>query len=127
MKNQFSDKETSQMVKELGFDEECTHIISQREVLALCRFKDGIYVSLKNSDDVAKKYCTAPLWQQIEEWLWEKESRTWINIVRNLGEYSFSVFQEGIQISMPSAKFDSPLTAKREGIKAVVKYIHKQL
>ncbi len=125
MKEQFADRETSQMVKKLGMDESCMAYYGWG--------KDGHELTItallrKNSEEPISKirnFFVAPTLQQIEEWLWEKHK-----IYISLKTYHKKFY---CRISNPLAntiitkQVAFPVTAKIEGIKAAVKHLHEQL
>lgn len=123
MKSHFADYETSKMLKELGCD-----------LIPLCIFYDngkGQEIFWASQSD---KSMPAFLWQQAEQWLWEKQK---INIEQNLfygnqKELRLNIyteaFRDGNSIWFFRHKFETsnPITAKIEGIKAAVKYLHSK-
>lgn len=124
IESQFVDFEIAKMLKELAFDAECRDYYDENGELTKCvHYKDGLFISFKNSDEL---YTTAPSWQDIEQWLWEKheivirviyDSKIFHSIV---GRKNFSV------IDTLGVDFDSPITAKIEGIKSAIKHLHSK-
>lgn len=58
--------------------------------------------------------CKAPLWQQVEEWLWDI-NRQWMRV-----EYG-----NGIFFAMHTLEtFSSPIATKIESIKGIIKYMY---
>jgi hypothetical protein len=110
------------MLKRLGFDEECY----------------GFFVKMKDGWDVMELKCrnekhaiTAPLWQQVEAWLWEKHEVAIFPAVAITEEGDKKPFywsEIGLDIEREDPEmFNSPITAKIEGIKSAVKHLHNQL
>ena len=76
-KEQFADYETSKMLKELGFDENTNawYPIIRKEVGRLVLHPQ--YFDYNDKDCFNKEYnrrCSAPLWQQVKQWLWGEHS-----------------------------------------------------
>ncbi len=86
MTEQFATYEISLKLKELGFNEECLAIyinlvlkpIIQKPISGEFNYK---FKSVRNSVIVNSENCSAPLWQQVIDWLRVKQC---INIVRDL-------------------------------------------
>lgn len=129
MKEQFVDFETAKMLKELGFNEACEYmydgfILIRSEKLP-ARYETNFNSEL--SKHRFAKYISAPLWQQVEQWLWEEH-----NIILEIDEVDngrifCSVSKLGENYLFETEANDSPITAKTEGIKAAVKHLHSQL
>lgn len=117
MKDQFVDYETAKMLKELGFDEKCfAWYIIQEKTIVIEKCETNTIGVLKS-----------PLWQQVEQWLWEAHKIRFI--IEGCSCFCLYVCDsEQREIySDRSEKFLSPITAKNEGIKAAVKYLHRQI
>lgn len=127
MKEQFTDYETAKMLKELGFNQPC-----------YARYNDDILGenacmgSLDHNTDNADWVTSAPLYQQAEQWLWEKKiyvnvscHKGIINKPRDFTVCSLDVDKKEI-IAVVSRAFDSPITAKTEGIKQAIKHLHSK-
>lgn len=133
MHNLFADYQTSKLLKEhLGFDEICiawyTDHAENKESIQQMTFDMHMYFDdndIKNSEVDEGVYC-ASLWQQIEEWLWEKNGRIWIDVYRHNGEYFFYIHQQGKILLLSTTIFNSPITASTEGIKAAVKWLYNE-
>lgn len=79
----------------------------------------------------------APLWQQIEQWLWDKHKlvicvditnahdRSCVYVVRS-GETSGIILPEIVESSKSFKRFPSPITSKQEAIKDTIQYLFKQ-
>lgn len=125
MKNQFVPYETAKALKELNLNQEIFE-------------GDWYYVTMK--DDTQKAFCwtsgedkpyefmnpiKAPLWQQIEEWLWEKH-KIWISIKYSLGEYYYVAYRKRVEMVMhndDNLLFSSPITAKHSAITSAIKHL----
>lgn len=147
MKDQRADYKTSKMLKELGFDEECFGFFvkpfrNDDRIDFLYNYtKQGILFK-HNSDSETKNWndpnckCSAPLWQQVKQWLWEKHD-IFIEVVdvstqdesihsdKMIGiiefEYAVKIKEEYIEVNQT----DSPITAEIEGIKKAVQYLYE--
>lgn len=112
MNKQFCDYETAKKLKELGLKEKCFGFYANKgKVHNIC---DNNWHSHRKIGE--KIPVTSPLWQQIEEWLWE-EHKIYIGLSRGLDDFWM--------VKYVDKTFDSPITAKIEGIKAAVKYLTK--
>ena len=117
MEKIFVDYEISKMLKELGFDLGITDVSKAYD---------------KNGDEVnwttKHFYCWKPLWQQVEEWLWDKH-KIYIETTAIGGdEFEMGIYKqpEGTVLNIEEDYFNSPITAKMGGIKQAVKYLHAQ-
>ena len=63
--HQCADYETSKMLKEIEFSEDC-----------ICWFDDKKEIMFSFTSKDESQYVHAPLWYQVEEWLWEKHKIT---------------------------------------------------
>lgn len=124
MKEQFVPYETSKMLKELGFDEPCFGLYGIHGEFRYSHEAVQLYRP-KNSD---LTICTtAPLWQQVKQWLFDRQSKVRIDVARSQGEYFVGVFKEGLHLFSIDAQFNSPITAEIEGIKKAVEYLHEKI
>lgn len=122
MKQQFADYETVKRLKELGFDKSCLAFYYDAA--------DGYFSKKFELGSMHKQfngYFLAPLWQQIEEWLFEEHSMA-IQMTSECGTYGngecgyyYSCYNGNEFIENVS-----PITAKMEGIKAAVKHLHEK-
>lgn len=108
---QFADHPTSQMVKELGFNERCYEYGSE-----------GLF--------------GYPSWWQIKQFLWEKYKFTVCVDINRDKECHCCVRDYNMEIIIPSdilsenwkpKFFDSPIEAERDAIRKAVKHLHEQL
>lgn len=127
MKENFCDYETSKMLKELGYNEVClawfTDRADDKTQLQQMSFEMSAYYSedeIKNSEVDEEVYC-APLWQQAKQWLWEKHKMAIYPEI--LSGYYYKIFKRGEIPIGGLTKYDSPIEAEIEGIKAAVKYL----
>lgn len=135
MKDNFADYETSKMLKELGFDEPCLghYWTDHREVeVRLYREHEGIQQSNSKIENNFPPTFTAPLWQEVEKWLWDKHKIV-IQVtdissrIDGYNEYEFEttiIDEHGFIDYM--ASLTSPIDAKINGIKNAVKHLHTQ-
>lgn len=125
MNEQFVDFVTAKLLKELGFDSECRDYYNENGELSQCvHYKDGLYISFKNSDEL---YTTAPLWQQVEHWLWHNKSICILIISDSYGKiFQYLIYWKNIKIEISRKDLDSPIIAKNEGILKSIEYIHSQ-
>lgn len=115
MKEPFADYETSEMLKELGFDEKVIGYHLNKV--------DGVYITAYERVEQHRSI-KAPLWQQVEEWLWEKHKIYFKLLTGFFGfQYTSHMNEEDFIKSTISA---SPITAKIEGIKQAVKHLHSK-
>ena len=70
MKKQFVTYEIALKLKKLGFDEECLGIYNPE--LNMNIYGVGVNWNTENINDIKKEWCSAPLYQQIIDWLREK-------------------------------------------------------
>ena len=68
MEKQFVTHEIAKQLKRLGFDEECLGIYCPE----LDIHNVGVNWNTNNINDIKKEWCSAPLWQQVEDWFREK-------------------------------------------------------
>lgn len=118
MKDQFVDYETAEMLKELGFDEKCFawYIIEDKTIV--------IEKCETNTIGVLK----SPLWQQVEQWLWEKlETSIHVDVNHICKIYLSNGEEIFLGLDKGDMPFLSPITAKNKGIKAAVKHLHQQI
>jgi len=114
--------EHSKMLKELGFDEKCFAFHSNTNlIIQECHSAD-----IKPHWD---RTFLAPLWQQVEEWLWnthkisiECECVSVHDIMFKVRVYKFMRGEAGL---IQYLHFDSPIIGKMEGIKKAIEYLHE--
>jgi len=133
MKEQFADYETAKMLKELGMNEKCFACYNSAKTFILFDEDDCGYTHKNTELHSNNQFMTAPLWQQIEVWLWgmhfmwiEMEMRTESPKMEGGEEFKFEVTCLSSTGAFFGKRFDSPITAKIEGIKAAVKYLYQQ-
>jgi hypothetical protein len=68
MEKQFVTYEIAKQLKRLGFDEECLGIYCPE----LDIHNVGVNWNTNNINDIKKEWYSAPLWQQVIDWLIEK-------------------------------------------------------
>lgn len=124
MKDQFVDYETAKMLKELGYN----WIYGE----ALAYYYPRSHFVFEKPFVSATDVIPAFLWQQVEQWLWENHKMYFdVSLYKLIGQkyQSVCVKVDGkgrIRVLFTSNDADSPITAKTEGIKAAIKYLHEQ-
>lgn len=125
--SQFVDYETAKMLKELGFNElTISFYFNNGDDGFVEGYVPDSPVCNSKLYNPSQQDISRPLWQQAEEWLWEKHEIV-IRVIYDsiifhsiIGRKNFSV------IDTLKIDFDSPITAKIEGIKQAIKYIHSK-
>ena len=114
------DYETAKRLKELGFKEVCYGFFAYLETAKLWIVMD--LIKAKNEGYAI----SAPLWQQIEEWLW-KEYQAYVKIDIDGKKYIASLVNDSgsWNFVLDNERMDSPYSAKMDGLKEAVKYIHE--
>lgn len=91
MKDQFATYEVSKQLKELGYDEKCFGhwttggaSVRTEKTLFVEIFKNGITRSESN-------LTISPLWQQVEQWLWEKY-KIWIEVNKDTNGEEYETY-----------------------------------
>ena len=123
----FADYNTSKLLRELGFDEPCFGVYSLNNEFSYSHDAHQLYRP-KNSQLF---YSTAPLWQQIESFLWDKYLIQVRETSMEIGSGWYSKFiicsnsdiQEAFKQGMGMEYYDSPITSKIEGIKKVIRWL----
>ena len=89
MREQFCDYEIAFALKELGFDEECCKYYHYETLSDFIEEGDLYYFrnSVNKDDDI----CSAPLWQQVIDWIREKHDLH-IEVDRYTGENGIHIF-----------------------------------
>jgi len=131
MKNLFADYQTSKLLKELGFNEETNACYWQKNGNL---FIQSYYANWNaNTPDIpdteTDEDVSAPLWQQVEEWLWEKHKFYICTVQIPSSEILNTTFHSTVETEsdiIVTCSFDSPITASTEGIKAAVKWLGEQ-
>lgn len=79
MERQFVTYEIALKLKELGFDEECfAHYQNSKTIIPKCailKSSGQLYYKQNNinpANQYGDEFCTAPLWQQAIDWLFDK-------------------------------------------------------
>src|SRR3990167_9921599 len=111
MKNLFVDYETSKMLRELGFKENCLRWFHNEYHEAT-----SDYIFLQYEQD--EHFCYAPIWQQAKEWLWEKH-KIRIDVLSH-GVFPDCDFLSTILLkeeTLVQTVFQTPIEAEIEGIK----------
>lgn len=123
MENQFADYETSKILKELEFNDECFGFYAYNPIYDEYILFNGIKTDKGNTAALA-----APLWQQIEEWLWN--NKIFIEINRLVHEkFCFVVYMGDpiyhIYSFNKKIESNSPIDYRIEAIKYAIKYLHE--
>lgn len=116
IESQFVYYETAKMLKQLGFDEPCFKYYNILENLI------DVFNFNSNPNNIGNS-CSAPLWQQAEQWLWEKH-KTWFKVHAVGNDSSFVNIYSKDHFVETLDGFSSPITAKTEGIKQAIKHLH---
>lgn len=119
MKDQFIPYEYANIMKELGYKEECygfyalNHIRNERIIL------DNI--KSNNEGNVV----SAPLYQQAEEWLWDKHG-IYIKVLNSSEGKIFKhiIYKDKNDITDISCEFYSPITTHREAILKAIAHLN---
>lgn len=126
MKDQFADYETSKMLKELGFDKPCFAYYDSRRILEIRDYPDR---ESRGNWKIELPPCTAPLWQQVKEWLWIHKAIC-MHTFSDVRDEGTLFICEAVHGYAPIIKqiqnTTSPITAEIEGIKKTVEYLHQQ-
>lgn len=132
MKEQFVPYETARMLKGLGFDKNTNayYPIIEREKGRLVIHAQ--YFDYNDKTCFSRTYdhrCSAPLWQQVKQWLWEKE-KIWVYRMRGdkKNEFTYRIIKdETVLFELNSGiYYSSPITAETEGIKKAIEYLHEK-
>lgn len=122
MKEQFATYEASKMLKKLGYDEKCLCGYDKLKMLCTMTCEVFIWTNYNSSEN----YCSAPLWQQVENWLWN-EHKIWVHVFMELTIHYKYCLSENLIDKFHSENFNSPITAKIEGIIKAIKYLHENI
>lgn len=137
MKELFLDYQHSKMLKELEFNEPCLKIYCAYSTTGDNEIKlwksETIFEkdSSKNSRLSNENSCTAPIYQQVKQFLWEKYEIS-IEVERvSISTVLFKVrvyqFVNGDNELIQYLHFESPIEAEIEGIKTAISHLRKQL
>ena len=126
MEKQFADYETSRMLKELGFNEECFGYWTAGG--SSVHIKENSYINFERHSNSELHVPASPLWQQVEEWLFDKH-KIRIDIlshgdVPNCDFICSVLLNESVLVQ---SVFEHPIKARMDGIRQSVEYLHKQL
>lgn len=131
MKDQFVPYKYAKMMKKLGFDEETIHYSinkNKKKIFSYLPVRKWNTSSFYMENERIFPNIALPLYQQAEEWLWDKyniQISEKEDLMANAGYYS--VIKE-VGISKSESNFHlSPVTAHREGILKAIEYLHKQI
>lgn len=118
--------EHCKMLKDLGFDEPCIAYFFDRGGLVSAGEDEEWFLTKQNST-LKQTNIAAALWQQVEEWLWEKHTISFLleeSEDRAFGDDTFICrpIKFDKEISYTAQASNCPIIAKKEGIKAVIKY-----
>ena len=130
MRNLFCDFPTAKLLKELGFNSQCLKYYEEKGMM----YPANCYNSEMADDD-----CTAPLWQQVKEWLWEKHNvcvRVGLSDEINPDHHYYFIHATNKSKTIPFYDFpndrkskpiyESPITTEIEGIKKAVEYLYEE-
>lgn len=133
IESQFVDYDTAKMLKELKFEEDCHSYYLTKKNALYGKAGTVLFHAISggacdwNWNEVK---CSRPLWHQAEEWLWKKHNLR-IATVYEWGKFASTVYGKQKKNSpdnfiTATGNFNSPITAKTEGIKQAVKHIHSK-
>lgn len=139
MKEELADYETSKMLKELGFDEECFAFFKQDLLIEDSASNTSLNEFINETKSVNPSIlndnlCSAPSYHQVKKWLWEKHGITIYDIrdyVKNTFEFratknKLNLIDKQVQmLPLKMESFNSPITAEIEGIKYSIKYLYE--
>lgn len=128
----FADYETSIMLKQLGFNEECfNHYDNDNDnedlsdksfYLQSYMHTLGVTTSQLQKNKGMEGCVAAPLWQQVEEWLWLKYQIYFCMEKGSDNVFTCTSSRFSKEIFTMQQASDCPVIARIEGIRAVVKY-----
>lgn len=131
MKNQFADYDTSKMLKEIGFDEPINEYYagtySYHYFLKNNFNMKGFHFDNVELSHLTCEFISAPLWQQVKQWLWEKHDTAIILDSMTEKLWVYKIFKLDKLFICSTHLFDSPITAEIEAIKQAVIHLHKQI
>lgn len=122
MKEQFCDYETSRKLKELGFNAPCIALHGEGG------FNCGMIKNSKNSN-WQNPVCTAPLWQQVRQWIWDNH-KAFIRLeFDDDGYYVPSLISEdgNLNFVLNNKKVHDYIEAENDAIKDAVEWLHKNI
>lgn len=114
-----ADLTTSKILKELGFDDECENCYNK---------ENDLFHLYHNVNSIDKDYTSAPLWQQIKKWLWEKH-KYFISLTEFGLEDSVTFFCHIEKIkdeAYDQTQSESPIDCEIKAIKRAVEVLHKK-
>ena len=117
----------SKMLKELNYDKGGIAYFDNKNVL---RSAIGFRGGALRADELV-----APLYQEVEAWLWERYKFVVCVDICHDHACTYVIREKGAGIIIPEVveteddffRCDSPITAKNEGIKQVIRKLHKEL
>ena len=133
MKDRFTDYETAKLLKQIGFDEPCL----AEFYIAVTDFKDyskapsfNLGTCILDADpefcnNNLKDWVSAPLWQQVEEWIFEKHKMFIYVGLGGKNGYSVELHKGSKYLFSIKNVSDSPILAKQSGLINAVKYLAK--
>lgn len=125
MKEQFLPFEHCKMLKELAFDEPCIAYFFDAGGYA-CVGEGEEWLMTKQNSTLKKKNIAMPLWQQVEEWLWDKH-KLYLKLLTGFFGFQYTVYYDKEADFKCSVIKSNPIAAHREGIIKAVEYLHSQL
>lgn len=149
MKKQFVTREIAKKLKKLGFSEDClayhenntypkypekyfvvpggNHPLTKEQ-----QKRPGLYKLGSKNSELPQWATSAPLWQQVKEWLWNKH-KFWIQCFSSSysnSKYSVLILQAKQYNDSPKSckknLYNSPLLAEIEGVKLAVRYLYSK-
>lgn len=126
MINQFMPYEHARMMKKCGFDEPCISYYDALSILKTISCYENEYNNSYFKNCNYQNLLSGPLFQQAEEWLWEKH-KIWFKTIFGYYGYQYTSYFNGRidKDFIHSTRNNSPILAKREGILKAIEYINK--
>ena len=126
MKEQFCDYETSKMLKELGFDEPCFGVYS---VSGEFNYPHEVHQLYRPKNTQLGLYPTAPLFQQVKQWIYETH-QAYIQLDFDKdGYYIASLVSEdgNWNFVLDNSKIHDYVEAENHAIQKSVEWLHENI
>jgi len=125
----FADRETSVLLKKLGFHEECLMCYFDGAKKPNEAFERMDSLTDYNDTENPEGYYSAPLWYQIKNWLWEKHQVYFQPYYAWKGCFGCRILKSktgGLPNGLTTPIY-SPVEAEIEALKVAVKDIHDNI
>jgi hypothetical protein len=137
MKEQIADQETSRMLKELLFDAPCIFMYNggfngKEFPLDLIDLEGVDFNKPLEKDDTYSNWAThqisAPYWQQVKEWLWEKHGVAFeCSYEKEMKKIVCGGWKNNNELTTFKTQSKSPIESETKAIQQTIEYLHKQL